>query len=110
MYPFVSLSTIFFIWLIESIEGKLSLVQILILFDFKLLRASFVNGNSSNNLSQIILILFGKVLIRDDRIDCFSALIINFVKYFENFFSNSKDKIEIKSSLVSNELFSKILS
>ena len=36
IYPFESLSIIFFIWVIELFDGKFNLVQIFILFDFKL--------------------------------------------------------------------------
>ena len=66
-----------------------------------------MKSNSSNNFSQIILALFGKSLDREDKIDCFSEFIINLVKYFVNFCSNSNERIEIKSEFVSNELFSK---
>ena len=82
----------------------------LIEFDFKLLLTLLVKSNCSNNASQIFLTLSFKSLERDDKIDCFSAFIINFVKFFENFCSNSEVSKEIKSVFVSNELFSKILS
>ena len=108
MYWLVSLSITFLINSIDFIEGKFNFVQTFILLDFKLLLISFEKSKLSKIFCHILVAHSGKFFEMDDKIVNFSEFIMNLFKYLIKNCLNSKQRMEIKSTSLSKELFSKI--
>ena len=88
---------------IDFIEGNFKLVQIFILFDFKLSFISLEKSNVFKSFSQILIAHFGNFFEKEDKIVNFSEFIINLFKYLVNNCFNEYPKLDsIKINLKTN--------